>query len=916
MDSRPNGSKDGPKCVSGTLREPDLSSVEARAIGRLAYTAAMAVLVGLLSSVSVRAFAQIPAEAPSVGLQRIIPAAAGAATPKGLTPTPAYLLGTTIPLEEVLQGNASAVGAAGSARPDNAWGGWLTAGSEVGSTLLATAPAPDLQGNHRVWQKLLPFLPEPGNFAVIPGSELAPVLVHNGEFDFCDQIKCHRSASVLGAWNGGAFDHVLGEFRLHGGGHADYGGNEVYVFDFSTLRWTRETDPQPLSGPFLRDTDGDGTADACPAPAAGPPATHTYQGFLYVPKIDRYWLFGTVEYCRNGMGGSSAWEYDAHKKSWTAMPDLDQFARFARAVIDPESGNVLARGGRKNGWVEIDPATRQTVRSFKNDPFGSYIDGSAVFDPQRRVVYAVIGGRDKDRLVAYDWPAAGQSDGLLGRLIAEWPKDARKVWGMARHSSGLLVLWDGNSRITLVDPDSGKSWEEKAGGYRYVSMGGADRAGKVYSKWVYIPEVDAFFGITNPDMGVVLYRLGRQAADYRQLPSETETSDELGSVDRVEGVPTGQGASLPSSSEPPAVTSNQIVTALGDNAQDIPLEIESRASWDEVCATAVLCDPMGEGDVIYRGRVVESGAPEMRKHWRNISQKFSHPDARAPEFDPQVGGLRFTFPSNSLSGAAGNFKTNFSPDYSFQIGPAEAGAPAQEAYIQFQVRYSCTFIWKDCDPQSSNYRKERRCFLSKQGDGRCTASKIALISTGDREGFAADACTNIQTAINHGADHILAAFHRCPITRGFSEGLESVGGRAQRNSQPNGVYDCPRILDDRSGRGWNNTADSCFRLIDERWITIQIHLRFGPWQAKPKKKDPKLSHVSIWAAIEGENGDRQRMVIANDFAAAAPEHSNDFVGKIWLMPHLYDKTSNEEHPPFYVWYRNLVISESPIPNPN
>ena len=98
-------------------------------------------------------------------------------------------------------------------------------------------------------------------------------------------------------------------------------------------------------------------------------------------------------------------------------------------------------------------------------------------------------------------------------------------------------------------------------------------------------------------------------------------------------------------------------------------------------------------------------------------------------------------------------------------------------------------------------------------------------------------------------------------------------------------------------------------------ITIQIHLRFGPWQPKPKKTEPRLSHVSIWAAVEGESGGRQKLVIDNDFAPTTPEKPEDFIGKIWLMPHLYDKTDQEQHPPFFVWYRNLVVSESLIPNP-
>jgi hypothetical protein len=605
-----------------------------------------------------------------------------------------------------------------------------------------------------------------------------------------------------------------------------------------------------------------------------------------VPKIDRYWLLGTVEYCSGGMGGSSAWEYDARSKTWTALPELAQYAKFARAVVDPRSGNVVLHVGRKTGWHEIDPGSREAVRSFTNDPFGSYIDGPAVFDPQRGALYTIVEGRSTDRLVAYDWPAPDEGKGFGGRLVAEWPKEGKKAWGLARHASGLLVLWDGNARILVVDPQNGQFLELDPGGQSYRSMGSASKPGKVYSKWAYVPEIDAFFGITNPDLGIVLYRLGGPG---------------LGA----------QGATA-AAAESPGVRAMK--AELRDNGRSGPLEIEESAAWQEVCAAAVLCDAMGVGEVMYRGKAIDHGPPEG-KGWRSISQKFEHPDAVRPAADPEVGGLRFTFPSHSGSGVAGNFKTNFSPDYSFQVGPAEVGAPAQEVYIQFQVRYSCTFIWTDCDAASPNYRKERRCFLNKGGKGGCTASKIALISTGDRDDSRADACTRIQTAINHRSDHTLHAFHRCPRAQGFGTRLPRVGGRYQGDIQPNGLFSCPRLLGNGLASGWNNTADSCFRLIDDKWITIQMHLRFGPWQGGAGESDAALSHVSIWVAIEGEAGGRQRLVIDNDFKASNPNDSKDFVGKIWLMPHLYGKTNKEAHPPFFVWYRHLVISDSLIPNP-
>lgn len=839
--------------------------------------------------------------------------------PAGLPPAPTYLPGTIITRDARANAAALAPRKERQREQPNREGARPAAVGTPGAAgelpaVLAAAGAPAVRTDHPVWRKLVPLLPEPGDFAVIPGSALRPHLVRKGEFPFCEDIKCYRSGAVLAAWNGGAFDAQRGQFRLHGGGHADYGGNEVYAFDFATLSWARETDPQPLTGRMLKDTDGDGVTDACPAPAAGPPATHTYQGFVHVPKIERYWLFGTVEYCSGAMGGQSAWEYDAERRTWTAMPELDPYAKFPRALIDPASGNVLVHVARKSGWHEIDPQSRTVVRSFKQDPFGSYIDGPAVFDSRQRVIYTIIGGRSTDRLVAYQLPGDTGAGDFGTRLVARWPKQGMKAWGIAQHASGLLVLWDGNDRILTVDPQSGQSWELQVGGAAYTSGRKDGRPARVYSKWAYIPEVDAFFGITSADLGIVLYRLGGAASpdSSRLPPSAAEAKETPEKEADVPVLPTGAaGAAAPSeTSTDPALPAAPPT----DNGWIVPLEIEAAASWEKVCNEAVLCDPIEDGEVLYRGRVVAAGPPQRGRGWRNASQKFNHPEAKEPTADPEIGGLRFAFPSRSGSGAAGSFSTNFSPDLSFQVGPAEAGAPAQEVFIQFQVRYSCTFIWTDCDPASANYRKERRCFLSKRGGGRCTASKIALISTGDRDGSTADACTRIQVAINHGKDHSLHGFHRCPRANGFGQRLPSTGGRHQSNSQPNGLYYCPRILAEGGLRRWNRSPDSCFMLVDDRWITIQVRLRFGPWQSDRKKGEAQLSHVSIWAGVEGQHGGRQRLVIDNDFYAVDPKGA-DLLGKIWLMPHLYNKTNTEDHPPFSVWYRNLVVSETLVPNP-
>src|SRR3546814_5319361 len=91
------------------------------------------------------------------------------------------------------------------------------------------------------------------------------------------------------------------------------------------------------------------------------------------------------------------------------------------------------------------------VRSFDRDPYGRFIDGPAVFDQRAGILYTIIGGGAKDRLVAYTWPLPGQTEGFDARLVAEWPKAGMKAWGLAQHASGLLVLWDGHARVLIVD---------------------------------------------------------------------------------------------------------------------------------------------------------------------------------------------------------------------------------------------------------------------------------------------------------------------------------------------------------------------------------------------------------------------------------------------------------------------------------
>jgi hypothetical protein len=179
------------------------------------------------------------------------------------------------------------------------------------------SPSPIMEALPEIPARLTRFVPESGTWLEIPGTSVASVLVQPGEFPFCDDIKCYNVRSAFYDWNGAVFDPVgLDWYFPAGGGHAEYGGNEVYRFDFNTLTWARITDPSPLGGPMV------GTNNACQLPVTGPGSSHTYDAIAWLG--DRLVVFPTVPYCSSGMiwSGTAA-TFGPAALTWTEHPTIN-----------------------------------------------------------------------------------------------------------------------------------------------------------------------------------------------------------------------------------------------------------------------------------------------------------------------------------------------------------------------------------------------------------------------------------------------------------------------------------------------------------------------------------------------------------------------------------------------------------------
>lgn len=96
---------------------------------------------------------------------------------------------------------------------------------------------------------------------------------------------------IMTAFSGFSWDSRRGDLIIYGGGHAAYGGNDVYRWRGTTLNWERMSLPSDIAS--LGSSYAWLTVDG---PNASPQASHTYDNSIYLPIVDRYVTFGGAGY--------------------------------------------------------------------------------------------------------------------------------------------------------------------------------------------------------------------------------------------------------------------------------------------------------------------------------------------------------------------------------------------------------------------------------------------------------------------------------------------------------------------------------------------------------------------------------------------------------------------------------------------
>ena len=340
---------------------------------------------------------------------------------------------------------------------------------------------------------------KPGEWYEVPNS-------HMSALDPCPARGCAWSGStgqmsVIDAWSGGAFDTKRDRLIIWGGGHTNYGGNEVYVFDLPTLKWLRLTDPAP---------DVSGTVGMSEYPPYNgliePRSRHTYNYIQYVPSIDRFCSFGySAPYLDGGPGGNQMHAFNFDLNKWERKVSSRGYGLNAMSAYDPVTGHGWVKGTDSHSWLcEFLPESttygKWVNRTTDSADFYYKYATTMDIDPVARKLVAVGGGE------VWYWdistPAKGVTQTLVTTAGATGAVSANDP-GMAYDPvTGKILAWSSGQTIYSLDVPT-KTWTQVSGS---GANPGSPSVQGTYGRFRYSPAHNVFMVVNSVSQNVFFYK--------------------------------------------------------------------------------------------------------------------------------------------------------------------------------------------------------------------------------------------------------------------------------------------------------------------------------------------------------------------------------------------------------------------------
>jgi hypothetical protein len=323
---------------------------------------------------------------------------------------------------------------------------------------------------------------QPGEWYQVPNSRISSVLPN--------PVPPGDPATLIEAWSGGALDSTRSRLIVWGGGHNDYGGNEIYVFDVNILTWSRTWGPSsnipPLYGSTCSNTYSDGN----------PVSRHTYGGLSYLPATDRFWINGGSRYCGGGAGGVDTWEFSFATRTWTQRGNAPDGTLGNVAAYDAQTGHVFMRGYRD--FMEYNPTSGTWTVRGEYGPGESSDAMTAAVDPTRRLFVEIGEGRLRVWNLSnfgYTEPAGTGCSSL---------KNARAPGFSFDSTIRKFVGWAGGSTVYSLDPTN---WSCTAHAAANNVTPSAPASHGTYGRFQFIPAKNAYVVVNSIDTNVYFYKL-------------------------------------------------------------------------------------------------------------------------------------------------------------------------------------------------------------------------------------------------------------------------------------------------------------------------------------------------------------------------------------------------------------------------
>jgi hypothetical protein len=214
-------------------------------------------------------------------------------------------------------------------------------------------------------------------------------------------------AKVVFAWGSMAWDPNRAQLIFWGGGHANYSGNEVYLFNTRSGLWSRASLPSDITNPL-----GDNQFFAVDGPRRAPTSSHTYDNQEFLPLCDRFITFGGAKFngkhrfvLDDGITPTGPYFWDPNRTG------QDFVGGTRGSQVSPD---LFTRVDGGLMWTNRDTVRNQGIATVR--PSGDFVNSTSAYEE--------FNGRDS--ILVTESPRAG---GKLFRYVVNDVHDAsRDEW--------------------------------------------------------------------------------------------------------------------------------------------------------------------------------------------------------------------------------------------------------------------------------------------------------------------------------------------------------------------------------------------------------------------------------------------------------------------------------------------------------